>query len=199
MVGRVLILIYDWTINAFVYYGLSLNSVSLSGNKYLNFILVCLVEIPGYTVAWIAMNKIGRRWSLAGSLLLCGITCILSGSVPSEFVWLSITLFLTGKFAVTSSFGIIFVHTAEMLPTIIRSGGVGFLSTMARLGALVAPFVPLLRVYSESLPVIIFGVSAFIGGMLTFLLPETLGKKLPETIEEAENIGKAGKVDDLEI
>lgn len=36
---------------------------------------MCLVEIPGLSLAWVAMNKIGRRWSLAGSLLLCAITC----------------------------------------------------------------------------------------------------------------------------
>lgn len=87
--------------NAFVYYGLSLNSQNLSGNKYLNFILVCLIEIPGLTVnvwikilcfticnvqrslqlAWIAMNKLGRRFSLSGSLLICGITCVCGGFV----------------------------------------------------------------------------------------------------------------------
>ena len=39
--------------NAFVYYGLSLNSINLSGNKYVNFALVCLVEIPGYSLAWV--------------------------------------------------------------------------------------------------------------------------------------------------
>lgn len=37
-----------------------------------------------------------------------------------------------------------YVHTAEMLPTVIRSIGVGSASTVARLGALIAPFVPLL-------------------------------------------------------
>lgn len=62
--------------NAFVFYGLSLNSTNLSGNKFLNYILVCLVEIPALTLAWICMNKIGRRWSLAGSLFLCATTCI---------------------------------------------------------------------------------------------------------------------------
>lgn len=67
--------------NAFVFYGLSLNSTNLSGNKYLNFILVCLVEIPGLSLAWIGMNKIGRRWSLAGSLFLCAVTCAAGGFV----------------------------------------------------------------------------------------------------------------------
>lgn len=53
-------------------------------------------------------------------------------------------LFLTGKLGITAAFGVVYVHTAEMLPTIIRSGGVGSASTIARVGALVAPFVPLL-------------------------------------------------------
>lgn len=45
---------------------------------------------------------------------------------------------------ITSSFGIIYVYTAELLPTVIRSGGVGASSTTGRFGALLAPFVPLL-------------------------------------------------------
>lgn len=79
---RGLILIFIWATDAFVFYGLSLNSTNLSGNKYVNFILVCLVEIPGYTLSWITMNKFGRRWSLAGSLLLCAIACVAGGFVP---------------------------------------------------------------------------------------------------------------------
>ncbi|XP_050743154.1 organic cation transporter protein isoform X3 [Drosophila biarmipes] len=49
---RYAILLLIWAVNAIVYYGLSLNATSLSGNKYLNFALVCLVEIPGYSLAW---------------------------------------------------------------------------------------------------------------------------------------------------
>lgn len=77
-----------------------------------------------------------------------------------------------------------------MLPTLIRSGGVGTLSTFSRFGALLAPFVPLLKVVYEFLPLLLFGTVAFISGLLAIWLPETLGKKLPDTIEEAENIGK---------
>lgn len=57
---------------------------------------------------------------------------------------MEIILFLTGKLGITSAFGVLYVYTAEMLPTVIRSGGVGSASTMARIGALAAPFVPLL-------------------------------------------------------
>jgi hypothetical protein len=75
------------TANAFVYYGMSVNSTSLGGNKYLNFALVCLVEIPGYTLAWIAMNRFGRRRTLCGSLLLCTATCVAAVFVPQGAVF----------------------------------------------------------------------------------------------------------------
>lgn len=88
LVVRCFILFYIWATNAFVFYGLSLNSTNLSGNKYVNFILVCLVEIPGLSLAWVAMNKIGRRWSLAASFLVCAITCMLGAFVTvGEFSW----------------------------------------------------------------------------------------------------------------
>lgn len=83
-----------------------------------------------------------------------------------------------------------------MLPTLIRSGGVGTLSTFSRFGALLAPYVPLLKFIFDFLPLLLFGTVAFISGLLATMLPETLGQKLPDTIEEAENIGKKRLSDD---
>lgn len=61
-----------------------------------------------------------------------------------ENTWAVVSLFLIGKLGITSAFSTSYVHTAEMMPTVIRSIGVGSASTVARLGALIAPFVPLL-------------------------------------------------------
>nr|XP_023025113.1 organic cation transporter protein-like [Leptinotarsa decemlineata] len=145
LVIRFMIIIFIWGVIAFVFYGLSVNSTSLGGNKYLNFALVSLVEIPGYTISWICIRKLGRKISLAGSLLLCGVTCTLTifiNTVTSN--WTVVTLFLVGKLGVTSASGVIYVYSAETIPTVIRSGGVGTASTVARIGPLLAPFVPLL-------------------------------------------------------
>lgn len=61
---------------------------------------------------------------------------------------------------------------------------------------MLAPFVPLLRFTFDFLPLLVFGAIAFLGGVFAVLLPETLGGKLPDTIEEAENIGKV-QIDDF--
>jgi len=43
---------------------------------------------------------------------------------------------------------------------------------------------------APSLPFTVFGISGIIGCVTALLLPETLNKKLPETIKEAERINK---------
>lgn len=42
----------------------------------------------------------------------------------------------------------------------------------------------------RSLPLTLFGIIAFVGGILTLFLPETLNTKLPETVEAAEALGR---------
>ncbi|XP_023159895.2 organic cation transporter protein [Drosophila hydei] len=189
LIGRYIILLFIWAVNAIVFYGLSLNSTNLSGNKYLNFALVCLIEIPGYSLAWLCLRKLGRRLALSGSLLLCAVTCAASGYLTTGANWLIVTLFLMGKLGITSSFAVIYTYTAEMMPTVIRSGGVGVMSTFARFGAMLAPFVPLLGSYYEPLPLLLFGAISMLAGLLSLLLPETFHKKLPDTVAEAIALG----------
>lgn len=63
-------------------------------------------------------------------------------------------------------------------------------SIQARIGGVLAPYVNILTEYWTPLPLVVFGALSFICGLLSLLLPETLNKKLPETIEEGERFGK---------
>jgi OCT family organic cation transporter-like MFS transporter 4/5 len=40
----------------------------------------------------------------------------------------------------------------------------------------------------HSLPLILFAIVSFIAGMLALLFPETLGTRLPDTVEELEHL-----------
>lgn len=65
-----------WVTTTFVYYGLSINSVGLSGNMYLNYIITCAIEIPGYYTAVLVLDRIGRKPTISGGFLLSAACCI---------------------------------------------------------------------------------------------------------------------------
>jgi len=179
-----------WITNAFVYYGLSLNSVTLAGDKYINFILVCTAEIPGYIITIFVLNRFGRKHSLCASMMLCGVACLGSEYIPAEQPIPRLILFLIGKCAITVSFTVLYVFTTEMYPTNLRNSLVCACSMIGRIGSMAAPQTPLLAKYMAALPLILFGGLSLISGAMALLFPETLNTTLPDTVEEAENIGK---------
>ncbi|XP_066270949.1 organic cation transporter protein-like [Branchiostoma lanceolatum] len=183
-------LFYNWMVNSLVYYGISLNTSALSGNVYLNFALSGFVEIPAYLISIYLLDKFGRRWPLCILLVFGGVSCIVAFFIPKSLGWLTTTLAMTGKFCITATFGIVYVFSAEIFPTVVRQIGIGMASTSSRVGGIVAPFVNLLDSYWAPLPYVIFGGTSIIAGLLTLLLPETNKKQLPSTLEEGENFGK---------
>lgn len=99
------------------------------------------------------------------------------------------TLAMIGKFCIMSTFLTIYVFTAELFPTVIRNVGIGVSSMMARIGAILAPYIVLLADLpnlNKTLPLVIFGVLGVTAGILSLWLPETLFSPMPQTVEQAE-------------
>lgn len=187
---RTIAMFYNWMVTTLCYYGLTMTASSLSDNLFLNFTLLILVEIPANIFCIFVMDRCGRKPVLAFCQILAGVTCITAGLV-SDITWLQVVLALAGKFGAAAAFTIVFVYTAEMFPTEIRSTAVGSSSTCARIGGILAPQVAYLALTWKPLPLLVMGGSAFIGGIVALIcLPETLGQKLPESMEDALNLGK---------
>ncbi|XP_061562923.1 solute carrier family 22 member 16 [Cololabis saira] len=189
MAGRTCTVWAIWFIGSLGYYVFSLGSVNLGGNQYVNLFLAGAVEVPSYLVGCFAMDRIGRKKTCAPALILAGVACMLVIVVPSDIEVLAIALNMIGKFAVAIAFGLVYLYTCELYPTIIRSLAVGSGSMMCRVGSVVAPFCVYLADVWIYLPQLIVGILAFIIGVLTMLLPETLGKPLTTTLAEAESLG----------
>lgn len=60
----------------------------------------------------------------------------------------------------------------------------GMSSMSARIGGIMAPYVLDLQDVAGPLPLIIFGVFSGVAGGLALLLPEPLGKPLPQTLDD---------------
>ena len=191
---KTLILFYNWFVNAFAYFGLSLNMGQLTGgtNIYFNFTMSGLLEIPAYIAAMIILRYCGRRVPYFVSMLLCGVSLISIILIPrGVFVndWPAIAVTLVGKMCITFSWAVLFLFTAELLPTEVRTSGIGSSSFLGRFGGMIAPWIEMLgKNYHPYIPAVVFGVNALLAGILAILLPETQDRELPYTIEEAEKL-----------
>lgn len=84
---RFIICCICWISCTFLFFGITLTSVTLAGNHYLDFTLTSLIEIPAYFVTYTIVDKLGRRWTQCSSFLLTGVAsliCIFANS--SKFV-----------------------------------------------------------------------------------------------------------------
>ena len=70
----------------------------------MNFLLSSLVEIPGYTLGYIGMEKLGRRLTVCLTLIICGAS-LMTDAVLEHFTtsetpsikYANITTFLIGS------------------------------------------------------------------------------------------------------
>ncbi|KAM4727443.1 solute carrier family 22 member 6 isoform 3-T4 [Anableps anableps] len=96
------------------------------------------------------------------------------------------TLACLGKAFTSASFTTVYLYTGELYPTVIRQTGMGFVSTMARIGSMAAPAVLILDEVLPALPSMVYGGAAVLASGFACFLPETLNKPLPDTIEDVE-------------
>ncbi|XP_038213291.1 organic cation transporter protein-like [Zerene cesonia] len=179
-----------WIATTFIYYGMTINSVSLSGNMYVNYILVALVEIPGFWTAYFTLDRLGRRLTLFSGFALCAACCMGFAFTPHSRYGLSLFLYLVGKYCTGLIMTSVYLFTSELYPTRHRHSFLGFSSMLGRLGTVVASFTPPLMDYWTGIPSVMFGTVCIITALLVLTQPETLGQKVPDTFEDAEVLGK---------
>ncbi|PIK35471.1 putative organic cation transporter protein-like [Apostichopus japonicus] len=152
-------------VQSLVYYGLSLSTSELGVDPFLSFMISGVVEIPAY---------------------LC---CMFVADVLDAGVWRLIVV-MAGKFGITMSFSLVYTWAVELVPTSLRSIGLGVFSLTSRIGSVIAPLILLLEDVWIGLPYFIFGGAATLAGLLCLLLPETKGKPLPTTIQDTEQLAR---------
>ncbi|XP_029439100.1 solute carrier family 22 member 4-like [Rhinatrema bivittatum] len=177
-----------WMIISIGYFGVSLNTPNLNGDPFLNCFLLAVIEVPSYVLAWLLLRTLPRRYSISSILFLGGGVLLLIQLVPSDLNILSIILVMAGKLGITAAFSMIYVFTAELYPTVIRNMGVGLGSMSSRVGSVISPYFVYLSAYSKILPYILMGSLIIAIGIMTLFFPETLGKALPETVEQTQRV-----------
>jgi hypothetical protein len=59
----------------------------------------------------------------------------------SELQPLTLTLAIIGKMGSAAAFGLIYIYSLELYPTVVRNGGMELSSCVGRIGSMLAPYV----------------------------------------------------------
>uniref|UniRef100_A0A8D3EBT1 Solute carrier family 22 member 6 n=1 Tax=Scophthalmus maximus TaxID=52904 RepID=A0A8D3EBT1_SCOMX len=173
-----------WFSTSFAYYGLAMDLQKFGVNIYLMQIIFGAVDFPAKLLALGMLSYLGRRVSQAACLFLSALIIFANIFVPTDMQTVRTTLACLGKGLTSASFTTAYLFSGELYPTVIRQTGMGFVSTMARIGSMAAPAVLILDEVLPALPSVVYGGAAVLAGCFACFLPETLNIPLPDTIED---------------
>uniref|UniRef100_A0A8D8UN70 Organic cation transporter protein n=1 Tax=Cacopsylla melanoneura TaxID=428564 RepID=A0A8D8UN70_9HEMI len=162
-----------------VYYGLVLNLSNIGGDVYVNTVISGLVEIPAIAMSILILLKMGRRRPLCLTTMGAGVACLTTLAFP-QGSWMTISLAMLGKFAISSANVVMPVYTAELFPTKMRNLGVGASSVPAGVALILIPYLWHMEYLNVHFPMALLGVTGIAGGLSVLLLPDTTG--LSDTI-----------------
>uniref|UniRef100_A0A672NKX2 SVOP-like n=1 Tax=Sinocyclocheilus grahami TaxID=75366 RepID=A0A672NKX2_SINGR len=102
---------------------------------YQTLLISCLGEVALIPLNIGLLNIFGRKPSMAILQVLSAIFFMLFG--------FTLLLFLL-RSVVSMNFNVVYIYTAEVYPTAVRSIGMGFCTSFSRVGGMIAPFIVLM-------------------------------------------------------
>ena len=177
-----------WMFMTFLTNAIVINTKKMKGDFYINIISLFIVEIIAGVLCGFIINipSFGRKKSLitfyigvtAGFGLYILFDKLNVGSVASLIAMGVI------RFSCTGVFTSYYIYFMESYPTPIRALGFGLNQTLGNLAGSISPII--IEFFNEIILYISFAVLVIINIILTFFVPETVGKPMLETIEEIE-------------
>jgi PHS family inorganic phosphate transporter-like MFS transporter len=191
-----------WMLLDFCYYGNTISQPEIIklANPHaselttilLQLAIVSVFAVPGYIVAILLLDKVGRKSIQLLGFAVMALMFLLIGVIPGVSTTLAPFLLLYGVSYFFTEFGpnmTTFIYPAELFPTHVRTTGHGISAGCGKLGAFVGAFLfPDILASHLGLrgAMVISAVVAAAGLLLTgFTLPETRGKSLEELEESA--------------
>ena len=184
-----------FTASAFVYYQLVINIGNMAGNIFLNMFLLGLVEGPGCALGVILADKLGRRWTHTALLFInaCLFFTLMWVVYEPDLKGLVIFLCMWIKMNISGTFVLAYVQAMEIFPTCVRQSGIGFATLISQMISIGGPYVIFLGATDLKLPYAVMFLVCLAGACAVIFLPETLGRTLPETIQQASSFGREDK------
>lgn len=144
LVIRFMVCTFSIVAYSYILQGATIMSVKLDGDKYVNFIVMCISGLPGGILMLVFLKFCGRRTSIFIACLISSVSIVIGKYLLEDYLVFGMSFILIGKCFTDTSFLILFMYASEMWPTPLRQTIMSLCSTIGRLGLIIAPFAPLL-------------------------------------------------------
>ncbi|VBB35079.1 unnamed protein product [Acanthocheilonema viteae] len=154
------------------YWAMALLSTTLSEDGFTGYFLSGFIEIPGALLGVMLLFKFGRRTVTVWSFTVqCTGTIQTALAVIAKFfntfIWVAQPLML-----------------AEMSPTTVRNIFCGTVSFFGVIGAVIAPYLPLLKTISPEAPKVTVSIVSLAAAIVLLTAPETKDLPMPEDVND---------------
>ncbi|XP_026318870.1 organic cation transporter protein-like isoform X3 [Hyposmocoma kahamanoa] len=188
-----ILLSINWLFTGIAFYTFVQFLGDIGGNIFITVALTGIVSTPGPIICVLIITRVGRRTTLWIFQFFTGLCFIALLLIPRDLCpqdWPRLLFAGIGFASMAASVPTLYLYTGELYPTLGRNVGVGGVTTFARIGSMIAPFVLSLDSTVVNFPLMFIATTTFAQMFLLYPLPETKGKPLPDTLEEAEQIFK---------
>ncbi|KAI1278380.1 Solute carrier family 22 member 5 [Halotydeus destructor] len=178
-----------WLLQNLSYTGINSYAAMATKNPYMMISIMSCVDVVSSALAKFLAESLGRRKCTAISCGLSGglyAAIFLAELAPS----LEIAMVLAGRLFLVIGYNTQYMYAAEVYPTEVRGTSLAVRQSVGSLGNILAPQAVFLSKMSQKLPLLIFGASCLVSGLLSLLLPESKGQPLPQTLRDGDRFGR---------
>jgi len=172
-------------------FDLIVRTTELDVDVYTGQSVLGVTELPADLLSWLLVETLGRRWSLSGSLLTTsGLAVVLSallrqGQLPTA----SMSVAFLVRSGATVALNVLWQLNMELPPTVVRGRVSGAAHVAGHLACMFSPGILQLARVDRGLPSLVLAGVALLGAAIFSTMPETMGRRLPDTLEEGERFG----------
>lgn len=189
--SRTIVLWTLWFVLVYTYHGIFIwlkkffTASGLIPNPLLYYFIVTSIQVPGYLVATILLDKVGRKKVLLIFLTLSGLGC-LGFSLANDFTSILVTSSIISFFNL-GAWAALYTYTPELYPTEIRATGSGSAASCGRVGGILQGPITgaVLMLLGLQATFLKFAILHWVAAITVLLLGiETIGKTLEELTAE---------------
>ncbi|VDM93179.1 unnamed protein product, partial [Litomosoides sigmodontis] len=186
------------------YWAMALLSTTLSDDSFTGYFLSGFIELPGGLLAVLLLLKFGRRIVTVWSFSMQCILLTLAINFPGTGI-IQTTIAVAAKFFNSFIWVAQPLMLAEMSPTTVRNIFYGTVQFFGGFGAIVAPYLPLLKSISPIAPQVTVAIVSLTAAIVLLTAPETKDRPMPEDVNDFDpgcflqlfRCGKQRKQNDL--